>query len=188
MKTKPSKALTVQKPTIPPAVRARSRRGDQVVEMVPLVLKVKRILVPVDFSKASEKALRYAVAFGRQLEAKISLLHVQQVPYASPDTMMYPGMAPLSARELERAAIERLHETARRLIPANAFGRAFIRTGVPFDEICKAATEAKAYMIIISTHGYTGFRHVLLGSTAERVVRHAGCPVLVVREKEHEFA
>ncbi|HTD65875.1 MAG TPA: universal stress protein, partial [Candidatus Limnocylindria bacterium] len=63
-----------------------------------------------------------------------------------------------------------------------------VRNGVPFHEIAQAAATLKIDLIVISTHGYTGLKHVLLGSTAERVVRHAPCPVLVVRKEERDFA
>jgi nucleotide-binding universal stress UspA family protein len=62
-----------------------------------------------------------------------------------------------------------------------------VRTGTAFLEIAEAAKSLEADLIIIATHGYTGLKHLLLGSTAERVVRSAPCPVLVVREHEHEF-
>ena len=62
-----------------------------------------------------------------------------------------------------------------------------VRDGAPFDEICKAAKEIESDLIVIATHGYTGLKHVFLGSTAERVVRHAPCPVLIVRERERDF-
>jgi nucleotide-binding universal stress UspA family protein len=65
--------------------------------------------------------------------------------------------------------------------------RCDIRTGVPSHEIVEAAKEADVDLIVIATHGYTGWKHFCIGSTAERVVRAAPCPVLVVREKEHEF-
>jgi nucleotide-binding universal stress UspA family protein len=62
-----------------------------------------------------------------------------------------------------------------------------VRLGHPYQEITDAARELKVDLIVISTHGYTGLKHVLLGSTAERIVRHAPCPVLTVREKEQDF-
>ena len=65
--------------------------------------------------------------------------------------------------------------------------RSFVRVGHAPNEITKAAKELDADLIIISTHGYTSWRHLCMGSTSERVVRTAPCPVLVVREKEHEF-
>ena len=63
-----------------------------------------------------------------------------------------------------------------------------VRTGVPSHEIVEAAREADVDLIVIATHGYTGWKHFCIGSTAERVVRAAPCPVLVVREKEHELS
>lgn len=63
-----------------------------------------------------------------------------------------------------------------------------VRVGKAFHEIVTAAKQANADLIVIATHGHTGFKHVMLGSTAERVVRHAPCPVLVVRGGRHEFA
>ena len=65
--------------------------------------------------------------------------------------------------------------------------KALVRYGRSFHEIAEAARTLKVDLIILSTHGYTGLKHALLGSATERVVRHAPCPVLVVREREHEF-
>ena len=64
---------------------------------------------------------------------------------------------------------------------------AVVREGEPHSEIVAAAEELATDLIVLSTHGRTGIAHVFLGSTAEKVVRHAGCPVLIVREREHEF-
>jgi nucleotide-binding universal stress UspA family protein len=69
------------------------------------------------------------------------------------------------------------------LIPVQAE----VRIGKPYHEICSMAKTLGADLIVIATHGYTGLKHALLGSTAERVVRHASCPVLVVRDKAKEF-
>ena len=65
--------------------------------------------------------------------------------------------------------------------------RTEIRTGNPYMEITEMAGEKKIDMVVVSTHGYTGFKHVFMGSTAERIIRHAPCPVLTVRLEEHEF-
>jgi nucleotide-binding universal stress UspA family protein len=62
-----------------------------------------------------------------------------------------------------------------------------VRAGLPSHEIVEAAKEMDVDLIVVATHGYTGWKHFCIGSTAERVVRAAPCPVLVVREKEHEF-
>jgi nucleotide-binding universal stress UspA family protein len=78
-------------------------------------------------------------------------------------------------------------EIVRLTIGDAARSTTLLRTGQPHTEIVEAARELGADLIVLSTHGHTGLTHALLGSTAEKVVRHAPCPVLVVREKEHEF-
>jgi nucleotide-binding universal stress UspA family protein len=156
-----------------------------VIELVPALLKVKDILVPIDFSKPSLKALKYAVAFAEQFGAKLSLLHVVE-PIVVPDFASVP--MPMDNNRLAAGAKARLEHLCneggleRRLVH-----KKLVRTGTPFREITEAARALKVDLIVIATHGYTGLAHAILGSTAERVVRHAPCPVLTVREKEHEF-
>ncbi len=88
--------------------------------------------------------------------------------------------------ELVQAAKSEL-QTLRRTVDEEVPSEAVLRVGNPHVEIIEAAEELGIDLIILSTHGRTGLAHVFLGSTAERVVRHAGCPVLIVREHEHEF-
>ena len=76
---------------------------------------------------------------------------------------------------------------ANQQMPVKLLADSLVRVGHPYQEITQAAQELKADLIVIATHGYTGLKHILLGSTAERVVRHASCPVLTVREREHDF-
>ena len=141
---------------------------------------IRTILVPMDFSTHSEKALNYAVPFARQFGAKLILLHVIE-PINPPD---FDNSFPLvlentRAKEFCESALKAVVEKFA-LEPALVQGR-IVRYGKAFNEIAAAARELKADLIIIATHGYTGLKHTFLGSTAERVVRHAGCPVLVVR-------
>jgi nucleotide-binding universal stress UspA family protein len=145
----------------------------------------RRIVVPSDFSEASKKALRYALSFVGPCRAEITLLHVVEPP-------PYPqfGYAHVPAREakLKQAALEKLELFRRELAGGERFiTSTLVRTGNAFQEITQEARNRNADLIIISTHGYTGLKHVFLGGTAERIVRHAACPVLVVREHEHEF-
>ena len=154
------------------------------VAMEPLTL-LRSILVPLDFSEPAEKALRYAVAFGRQLGARITLLHVRQLPYYLAEPSFVPAAPPIE--DPPEAVMQRLEADAHRLVPPEMLGRTLLRAGAPFHEICKAAAELNTDLIILSTHGYAGLKHALMGSTAECVVRHAPCPVLVVRKREHEF-
>ena len=145
----------------------------------PPVFQLKRILVPMDFSTCSEKALAYAVPFAKQFGAELTLLHVVQ-PYPP-----VPGMAPLDGELIPD--LEKRLEVIRSTVDAEVPSEAMLLRGDPHLEIAKAAEKFGADLIILSTHGRTGLAHVLLGSTAERVVRHAGCPVLVLREHQRDF-
>src|SRR5262245_20477021 len=155
------------------------------INLVPSLLKLRSILVPIDFSEPSKKALRYALPFAEQFGAKITLLHVVE-PIAMPDFAYFPmaienkAVADTCERNLELLCKQNA-------LDPNLIEKTLVRHGKPFREICEAARGLKVDLIIIATHGYTGLNHALLGSTAERVVRHAPCPVLVVRETERDF-
>ena len=160
-----------------------SATGGEITEMVPLILTLKNILVPIDFSDTSLKALQYAVPFAKQFEAKITLLHVVDVP-------MYPqefGYLLVDESQALEGTKKSLAELAARMIAPELLADTLVRRGFAFDTIVTVAREMQTDLIIATTHGYTGLKRVALGSTAERIVRHAPCPVLVVREKEHEF-
>jgi len=145
---------------------------------------IKRILVPVDFSDGSKKALRYALPFAREHRAAITLLYVVTPAcgageYSSVDfAQLEAGLKRSGEKELARLAAELAGE-----VPADTL----VRVGSAASTIAKVAADLNADMIIIATQGRTGLKHVLLGSVAENVVRRAPCPVLVVREREHEF-
>ena len=153
---------------------------------VPALLGIKSILVPTDFSAPSKKALDYAVPFAEQFGAKLTLLHVVE-PVATPD---FANSFPLMMENDKLMAVckAQLQSLVKeQAIDPKLVDKTLVRQGRSFLEIADAARTLKTDLIIISTHGYTGLKHALLGSTAERVVRYAPCPVLVVREREHEF-
>ena len=142
---------------------------------------IKSILVPIDFSAPSKNALAYAVPFAEQFGAKLTLLNVVE-PVATPDfaksfplAMENDQVMAECKRELER--VVKQSGVSPRLVE-----KTLVRFGRSFHEIADAARTLKVDLIVIATHGYTGLKHALLGSTTERVVRHAPCPVLVVRE------
>jgi universal stress protein A len=151
------------------------------------MIKLTSILVPVDFSAHSRKAFHYALTFARQFEAKLFLLHVVE-PVIYPTEL---GYMPLEMEALQRnvvtSARERLASMATADLPVEIASEQLVRMGSPYLEITAAAREMSVDLLVIATHGYTGLKHVLLGSTAERVIRHAPCPVLTVREREHDF-
>jgi universal stress protein A len=143
---------------------------------------IKSILVPIDFSPHSKKALDYAVMFARQFNAKLTLVHVVE-PVAMPDfvTSISLTMENDQSMAAGKKQLESLVKATG--IPRNAVEKLLVRFGRSFHEIADAARTRKVDLIIISTHGYTGLKRALLGSTTERVVRHAPCPVLVVRQR-----
>ncbi len=142
-------------------------------------LVIKDILVPIDFSDASKRALASAVPLAEQFGAKLTLLYVAE-PVAVPEFAASLILENDKVMRAAKAKLDRLCEQAG-INPA-LVGRTLARTGAPYHEITEAERSLKSDLIVISTHGYTGLKHVVLGSTTERVVRHAPCPVFVVRE------
>lgn len=147
--------------------------------------KLKHILVPIDFSDCSRKALRYAVPFARQFGASLTLLNVVGVNYGGGEFGAI-DFATLEKQMAESAA-DQLKRLLEEEVPADVPADAVVRIGHPASSIADTARQRNTDLIIISTHGYTGLKHILLGSVTENVVRHAPCPVLTVREHEHEF-
>lgn len=147
--------------------------------------RLKHILVPVDFSECSHKAMQYAACFARQFNAEVTLLHVL-VAVPAPTQMMIFEPETFTAQHHEDVA-RQLSEW-RKEITSQATVKAVVRTGTSANqEIVAAAHECNMDLIIIASHGRTGLAHLFTGRTTERVVRHAPCPVLVVREREHDF-
>ena len=146
----------------------------------PLTARLKTIVVPIDFSPHSKNALRYAVRLAEQFGSVLRLVHVvEPAPFLndlSNVTLIRSDgeIAKVAKVQLQALAQEEIEE----LVPIYPE----VRMGKPYKEIVAAAKVSSADLIVIATHGYTGLTHALLGSTAERVVRHAPCPVLVVRE------
>jgi universal stress protein A len=159
--------------------RAReSRENFSMKAEVPSV-KIGSILAPVDFSETSKKALADAVAFARTFKARITVLHaIQPLPY--PADMTY---VPLGQGFPVEPVSRELDALVHAAVPKELLAAAVVRLGVPHEVITEYAKEADVDLIIIGTHGRSDLAHVFLGSTAERVVRHATCPVLVVRRK-----
>ena len=141
-------------------------------------IRLTRILVPLDFSPTSLAALDYSARLARQFGAALRLVHVVEPP-SFPNAFADGNLASCN-EAIARRARTRLVALARRrtspLLPVTPE----VRVGKPWWEIVSAARESGADLIVIATHGRTGWRHAVLGSNAERVVRHASCPVLVV--------
>lgn len=156
-----------------------SASGDEAIELIPAVIRMKNILVPLDFSEMSLKSLQYAVPFAKQFGAKLTLVHVVDAPAHAADA----SLPALHSRE-KFAAIEKQLE---KIIPPEVSVDTTVRQSVPYDGILEVAQEIQADLIITTTHGYTGLMHLFAHGTVGKIVRLAQCPVLVVREREHDF-
>ncbi len=145
---------------------------------------IKNILAPVDFSETSEHALRYAIDLATRLGgAAIHVIHVYQLPtYALPDgaILARPEYVASLTTELQKQMDELLRRYGGHGVELT--GR--VTEGVPYAEIDRVAEERKADLVVMGTHGRTGFKHLLLGSVAERVVRISRVPVLTVRKPD----
>lgn len=143
--------------------------------------RLKKILVPIDFSNLSKDALPYAALLAKQFGAELILLHV--VPWFPIDQLLGAEMiSQTMVPAIKQAETNLEHMAAEVSKSTDVKTSAAVREGTPHETICKVAKSQSADLIVLTTHGYTGLKHVWLGSTAERVVRHASCPVLAVRE------
>lgn len=149
-------------------------------------IAIKRILAPTDFSPASKKALKYALRFARDYDSELTVLHVVE-PATSSSFEEVPE-APAFSKAKMADAEGRLRTLVKSLPSASVPGvRPAIRMGVAAHEIVEVAKELDADLIVIATRGYEAWKHLVIGSTTARVARAAPCPVLVVRENEHDF-
>lgn len=147
---------------------------------------IKRILVPIDFSEHSKNALQYAVSFAVQFNSELLLVYVVEPTIYPADFSFGQVAVPNIENELRESGRVELNQLVETQIAGTLPARTMVRTGKPFLEIIKTASEEDVDLIIIATHGHTGVEHLLFGSTAEKVVRKAPCPVLIVRPVETE--
>ena len=148
------------------------------------MIQIKTILAPTDFSAHSETALRYACMLAERLGAKLHLLHVlAEVAPSGPDPLLAPALPPDYYRDAEAASLAALKKLPEPSWGAVEVAEHAVKWGDPVGEIVGYARDHKIDMIVIATHGWTGLRHVLLGSVAEQIVREAACPVLTMHDR-----
>ena len=147
--------------------------------------QVKSVLVPLDFSRPSFKALEYALPFAERFGAKLHLVHAFDYDYPMSTFSAMPLAIPEA--EIARRAERRLQDVAKIYEIALAPENCHVVKGRAYHAVCQLAQKLGTDLIITTTRGHTGLQHVFLGSTAERIVRHAPCPVMVVREHERDF-
>jgi len=148
------------------------------------LLRCRHVLVPTDFSQAGNRAARAAAGIAARFDAELHLLHVVTPPILDVELpeVMLPPLENLSA-EMRAAGERRLGALADELRTQPARVHVHVREslGRPASAICEAAEALGADLVVIGSHGHHGVVHRLLGATAERVVREAPCPVLVIK-------
>lgn len=151
------------------------------------MIKLRKLLVPTDFSESARHALTYGTSFAREYGAELTLLHVVEnltVGYASD---LFPVPMAEVFQEISGYAKTELSKLAKVAREKDVAVVEQVVQGKPSAEIIRFAQEQKIDMIVLGTHGKGMLDQALFGSTTERVVRRAPCPVLTVRLAEHEF-
>jgi nucleotide-binding universal stress UspA family protein len=152
------------------------------------MLSIKSVLVPTDFSEASETALSYGKAMAEAFGASLHLVHVMEDLLAHAwAAEVYVASAPNLREEIERESRLRLETMLPEPERERLQARVALLSGSPFIEIIRYAKANDIDLIVMGTHGRGPIAHMLLGSVAEKVVRKSPCPVLTVRDAQHQF-
>ena len=165
-----------------PVLADRKSAAQLPLDLLPAgpALRIDKIMVPVDFSRCSLEGLRYAIQFAQKFVAKITVLHVLDLGYSRPMDIH----ATTDLTRFARAALKDMQEQMRKSMKLVKFGSVRFDTafviGTPVERISDFALAKDADLIITSTHGLTGFKHVLIGSIAEQLLRQSRVPILVV--------
>lgn len=154
-----------------------------------MVVSPKRILWPTDFSAFSLQGARYARGFREVFGSELHIIHVVAPPLSPDVAVMLPAELPV--RMAEKEILDACRQGLEKLVNEQFEGDTTIKTdtffGNPWSSICEYANNTGVDLIIVTTHGRTGLKRALIGSTAEQIVRHAPCPVLTVKIEEKEF-
>lgn len=150
------------------------------------MINLKRVLVPVDFSSCSRAALEYAARVAAASDATLEILHVYEPPHYIGDVMVQiPERAAVTVQEYIRQQSESLLADLLRSATGleGLSTTTTMRPGVPHAAVVEQARASKSDLIVMGTHGRSGLSHLLMGSVAEKVLRQAPCPVVVVRDQ-----
>jgi len=178
MKKKPSpKRTRARRP-------ARLRRAAKPVTAAQEKFGISSILVPIDFSVHSKNALKYAVPLAEKFRASLHLVYVVEPTIYPADLGFGQVVLPGVEEELREKGGEELQALMEKEISGRVKSSCAVRTGNPHQEILREAEELGVAMIVVATHGHSGVEHMLFGSTADRIVRNAKCPVLTIRPEQ----
>jgi len=150
-------------------------------------MEMKTILVPTDFSDYAEHAYKWALGLAADCKAKVILCHASPTMshLAFPESVYYPDLSRMESEmiaDAEKRVAEFMVKKGTSAVPVETR----VTLGEAVWEICRMAEREHVDLIVMGSHGRTGLSHVVLGSVAERVVRHASCPVLVARMPKQE--
>ena len=141
----------------------------------------EKILIAIDFSENSEYAFEYALTLATQFQAELTILHVINEPVDLRGFYVPHISFEQLEKEIEEGAEKMMEKFCQTRMGAFSNYKTAIVTGIPYEEIIKKAEDTGSSLIVLGTHGRTGLDHLIFGSTAERVVRGASCPVLTIR-------
>jgi nucleotide-binding universal stress UspA family protein len=145
------------------------------------------IVVPVDFSQYSQKALRYGFTLAHLFEANLHLLHVVDQPIHPAHYGLGEDLLIRLNPEVPQSSHEALKNLVAKFAPVNVKYQTHVREGRAYSEIVRFVAETECDLIVMGTHGLSGLEHFLLGGTTEKVMRHASCPVLTMKLRERDF-
>lgn len=151
------------------------------------MVRLKRILVPTDFSESAGNALRYGVSFAKEYSAELILLHVVETISLGYPSDPFPVSMNEVFQEILAHARGQLETLAQEVRGRGVVVREILAQGQPPSEIVHVARTETVDLIVLGTHGKGVLNQALFGSTTERVARKAPCPVLTCRLSEHEF-
>lgn len=140
-----------------------------------------KILTAIDFSENSDYAFDYALTLAKQFKAELTVMHVINEPVDLRGFYVPHISFEQLEKEIEEGAIKMMENFCQTRLGDFTNYKTAIVTGIPYEEVIKKAEEVGASLIVLGTHGRTGLDHLIFGSTAERIVRSASCPVLTIR-------
>ncbi|MHC4268471.1 MAG: universal stress protein [Planctomycetota bacterium] len=150
----------------------------------------KRIVVPIDFSDCSRIALEYAAATARAHKSKLTILHVYEEAFIEPyiNAANSEKEANEIIREIEKVNESKYDEFLKTVDLSEVEYEKLLIKGIPETDIVETAMEQKANLVVMGTHGRTGIKHILIGSTAEEVVRTVHCDTIIVKPEKFSFS
>ena len=144
-------------------------------------MQFRHILAPTDFSEYSKQAVTSALEWAQKFGAKLTILHVIELPPYPVEGYVTPNLSQTFMDDLERQATTELAQVIPEAEAAGVGVARVVGVGTPYRKIIDTAEAEQVDLIVMATAGRTGFSHLIMGSIAERVVRTASCPVLTIR-------